>query len=109
MASANGTKNRQQHGFTDRRIPDEDVRIQVQAHIETMDANAEAAREYTRANRELNKLIDPFVQQCEVGDRLEICDGEIREIKPYARDGFTVEAYEKKRAVRAESAIDDAE
>lgn len=103
---ATATKNRPkkaQHGLADKKITDRAVRIQVKDCVETMEANAEAAREYNRAKRELNKLIDPWVQPCDVGDRLEICDGEFREIKLYQRDGFEVESFEKKRAVAPES------
>ena len=100
MATATkGRPKKAQHGLTDKKITDRAIRIQVKECVETMEENREAAADFNRAKRELNKLIDPWVQPCDVGDRLEICDGEFREIKLYQRDGFEVESYEKKRAV----------
>lgn len=99
---ATSTKKRNQHGLQDKRINDAGVRAEVEEAFASMEEHRDAHADYVRAQKAYAKLIEPFVQECEVGDGLEVCDGLILKIKPYARDAFEVEAYEKKRGVPLE-------
>ena len=102
---------RNQIGAWDKRIEDRDKRAAIAEAVETMDENLEAARAYNAARKTFTTEIAEDVQKCEPGDRLEVCDGTILDIKLFTRGEFTVPEYAKNRAVRpgVETVDDDPE